>query len=454
MSDTKTAHQYAANHQAEFLEEFKALLAMPSVSTLPEHAGDVRQTAEWLADQLRSLKLDRVEVMDTPGHPIVYGEYLGAPGKPTVLVYGHYDVQPVDPLNEWDADPFAGTIDGDYIVARGASDMKGQIFAQLKAMEAITQDGPPPVNIKYLIEGEEEIGSPNLEPFVRAHQEMLACDFVLNCDAGIYGPELPAIMYSLRGLAYFEVSLRTAKKDLHSGRFGGSVRNPIHELANLIAGLHDAAGHVTLPGFYDKVRDLDDEERAALAEIPYTHERWMEMAGTKGLYGEEGYTTVERVGARPALDVNGIWGGFTGAGAKTVLPAVAHCKLSARLVADQDPKDVLGQLQAYFDANTPEDVTVEVHQHSVGAGAIMDRKSDYMRKATAALEEIFGTPPIFIREGGSIPIVAMMQQILQVDSILLGFALPDDGIHGPNERQYLPNFYRGIDTYISFIESL
>lgn len=454
MSTMDESLTFAASQRDRFLEEFKALLALPSISTLPEHAADVRRTAEWLAAELRGLKLDRVAVMETEGHPIVYGEYLGAPGKPTVLIYGHYDVQPVDPMDEWDSDPFSGTVVGDYIFARGASDMKGQIFAQIKAMEALTQNGAPPVNIKYLIEGEEEIGSPHLEPFVRENEKLLACDFVLNCDAGIYAPDLPAIMYALRGLAYFEVSLRTAKKDLHSGRFGGSVRNPIHVLADLISGMHDADGKVTLPGFYDKVRALDEDERATLAEIPYTDAHWMEMSGTRGLLGEKGYTTTERVGARPALDVNGIWGGFIGAGAKTVLPAVAHCKLSARLVADQDPKDVLGQLKAYFEANAPKDVDWDVHQHSVGAGAIMDRKSAPMLKAKAALERVFGKPPIFIREGGSIPVVSMMQRILGVDSIMLGFSLPDDGIHGPNERQYLPNFYKGVDTYIHFFSSL
>lgn len=454
MSPIDAALVHAETHRERFLDELKELLAIPSISTLPEHAPDVLRTADWMAAQLSALGMDAVEIIPTPGHPVVYGEWLRAPGKPTVLVYGHYDVQPADPLDEWDTPPFEPTVRGEHLYARGASDMKGQIFAQLKAMESLHAQGDYPVNIKYLLEGEEEIGSPNLGAFIEANRERLACDVVLNCDSMIHGPDLPSITYGLRGLAYFEIEAHTARKDLHSGRFGGSVPNPIHELARLIHGLHDAEGRVTLPGFYDKVRPLDAEERAELARVPYSDAEWLEMSTASALRGEAGYTTIERVGARPALDLNGIWGGFTGAGAKTVLPAKAFAKLSVRLVADQDVNEIKAMLQAYLDANAAEGVRVVLHQHSAGAGAIMDRSSRHMAAACAALRKVFGVAPIFTREGGSVPVVAMMQQMLGVDSIMLGFALPSDGIHGPNEKQYLPNTWKGIETYIRFLAGL
>lgn len=451
MSELEQSLKHARDHQARHLAEYRALLAMPSISTLTENMPDVLRTAEWLADQLKRLKMDQVAVMPTAGHPIVYGEWLKAPGKPTILVYGHYDVQPVDPLDEWESDPFGAEIRGDHIYARGASDMKGQIFAQLKAMESIAAQGDYPVNIKYLLEGEEEIGSPSLPGFIDSNLKLLQCDAVLNCDAGIHDKDTPAIMYSLRGLAYFELEIRTAKKDLHSGMFGGSVRNPLHVLADVISAMHDDDGRVTLPGFYDRVRTLDDEERELLRQVPYSDAAWTAMAGTQMCFGEEGFTTVERIGARPTLEVNGVWGGFTGEGAKTVLPARAHAKISARLVADQDPDAVEGQLREFLAQHVPDDVSWQLHKHSSGPGSTMDRKSAYMKSAEAALKAVFGKAPVFKREGGSVPIVGMLQKKLGVDSVMLGFALPDDGIHGPNEKQYLPNFYRGIETYIHYL---
>jgi len=437
-----------------YLQELSEFLAIPSISTLPENREDVLETAQWLSAHLARLGCAHVEVIATGGHPVVYGEWLGAPGRPTVLVYGHYDVQPVDPINEWESDPFVPTVRGDYVYARGASDMKAQIFAQLKAMEALAGNGGFPVNVKYLLEGEEEIGSPHLPAFIDQYREKLACDVVLNCDGGIIGPDTPAITYALRGLAYFELSLVAHAKDLHSGVFGGSVHNPIHVLADLIAGMHDAGGRVTLPGFYDKVRDLDPEERAELARLPHDDAQWMAMAGSKSLHGEAGYTTIERVGARPTLDVNGIWGGFTGEGSKTVLPARAHAKISTRLVADQVPGDVRGQLEAYLTAQVPEGIQWSLKEHTWGPGSIMDRKSDYMKAAVDALRTTFGTEPIFKREGGSVPVVGIMQEALGVDSVMLGFELPDDGFHGPNERFYLPNLYRGVETYVRFLSAL
>jgi acetylornithine deacetylase/succinyl-diaminopimelate desuccinylase-like protein len=451
---SNTAVEFAHRRREAYLPELTELLRLPSISTLPEHREDVRATAAWIAERLRALGMDTVEVCETPGHPIVYAEWCGAPGKPTVLVYGHYDVQPVDPLDEWNSPPFTPTVVGDYLVARGASDMKGQLFAQLKAMEALHAEGPYAFNIKYLLEGEEEIGSPNLPGFLEANRERLACDVVLNCDSMIHGPEIPSIVYSLRGLAYFELELQGQEKDLHSGRFGGAIRNPLHVLAELIAGMHYDEGRVTLPGFYDDVAPLDEAERRLLQQSGHTDDTWCAMAGTDTLFGEEGFTTTERVGARPTLEVNGIWGGYTGEGAKTVLPARAHAKISMRLVANQQPEDMERRLRAYLDLYTPSGIRYRLETHSLGPGAAMDRHSPYMRHAQAALEAVFGKAPLFTREGGSVPVVGHMQRLLGVDSIMLGFALPDDGIHGPNERQHLPTLYRGIDTYIRFLEGI
>ncbi len=455
MTHADKAVELARGRHAAFLNQYAEMLRIPSVSTLPEHRDDMVRMAEWCAEELRRLGMTRVEINGTPGHPIVYAEWLNAPGKPTVLVYGHYDVQPVDPVHEWESAPFGADVRGEWIFARGASDMKGQFFAQMKALECLRDtDGAYPVNIKYLLEGEEEIGSINLPAFIDAHREQLACDVTLNCDAGMHAPDMPSITYSLRGLAYFEIELRAPGRDLHSGLFGGSVRNPIHVLAELIAGLHDAKGRVTLPGFYDRVRPLDDEERALLARVPWSEEEWLEITGAAALYGEEGYTTHERVGARPTLDVNGIWGGFTGEGAKTVLPARAWAKLSTRLVPDQRQGEIEGMLRAYLEANAPKGVEWTLKIHSLGPGAVMDRKSAYMQSAAAALEEVFGSPPLFKREGGSVPVVGLFQEKLGVDSIMLGFALPGDGIHGPNERQHLPTLFKGVEAYIRFLYRL
>lgn len=451
MASADAAVEQTRERHDEYLGELKELLAIPGVSTLPEHKQDVARVADWLVDHLKRVGIENAGTVPTAGHPMVCGEWLNAPGKPVVLVYGHYDVQPVDPLDEWDSPPFEPAVRGENLYARGASDMKGQFFAFLKALEALHQQGDYPVNLKFLLEGEEEVGSPNLPHFIDTHREQLASDFVLNTDAGILAPGQPAIVYALRGLAYFELELRGPSHDLHSGMFGGTVHNPAQVLCELIAGMHDGNGRVTLPGFYDDVLDLSKEEREALAKLPVGDKDYLAMSGAPALAGERGYSAVERVGARPTLEVNGLVSGFTGEGAKTVLPARALAKLSMRLVANQDPAAIAGQLEAYLEANAPPSVVWEVRELSHGPGAIMARDSKWMQAAVDALEQVFGAETLFRREGGSVPVVGMMQQKLGVDSVMLGFALPDDGIHGPNEKQHLPTLFRGIETYIRFL---
>ncbi len=442
--------------QAEYVAQLREMIGIRSVSTEPACAGEVARMAAWLAEALRERGMVGVEVMQTGGHPVVFGEYHAGADRPTVLVYGHYDVQPVDPVEEWVSEPFGGEVRGEYVYGRGVSDMKGQFFAFLKALEALVKTGGLNVNLKYLLEGEEEIGSPNLARFVEAYREKLACDVVLNCDASMLGADLPAIVYSLRGLAYFELMVQGPGKDLHSGVFGGTVLNPIHVLCEVLAGLHDEEGRVILPSFYDRVRPLAREERELLAQLPYSDAEWAAMAGMDkdGLCGEAGYSTLERVGARPCLDVNGIWGGFTGEGAKTVLPARAYAKLSTRLVADQQPQEVEGQLRAYLETHMPKGVQWTLSGHSWGPGATMERDSQYMKAAQAALTKAFGREPLFKREGGSVPVVGLLQEVLDADSIMLGFSLPDDGIHGPNEHQHLPTLFRGMEAYVHFLYAL
>ena len=455
MLDPKAAIAYAREHQQAFLEDLKALLRIPSISTLPERQPDMRRAAEWVADQLKGFGPDSVAVMPTAGHPVVYGEWLKAgPQAPTILFYGHYDVQPADPLDLWTSDPFDPQVHGDDIFARGASDNKGQIVAHLKAVESIIRTSGLPINLKYLIEGEEEVGSPSLGAFVTEHKDLLSCDLCLNGDSGILAPDIPSIVYALRGLAYFEIRLQGPASDLHSGVFGGAVDNPAQVLCELIAGMRDGQGRITLPGFYDHVRPLTDAERAELAKLPQTDSWWQEQTGAKALFGEEGYTTIERATARPTLDVNGLLSGFTGQGSKTVLPARAMAKVSMRLVPDQTPAEVQRGLQAYLEANAPPTVTWELEQLAGCRPAIVERDSDAVRAASRALEAVWGKPPLFMRQGGTVPVVGLIQELLDVDSLMLGFGLPDDNLHAPNEKQHLPNFFRGIETYIRFTHEI
>ena len=450
----ESALKAARDGKDAFLERCQTFLSIPSISTLPEHATDVHRAAQWLAAQLRGLEMTSVEIIPTSGHPVVWAEWMCAPGKPVLLVYGHYDVQPVDPLNEWESDPFSPSIRGENLYARGASDMKGSMAAFLEAAACLKHSGGLPVNLRFLLEGEEEVGSPNLAAFIQQHQDRLHADAVVNCDGEIHGPHQPSITYSLRGLAYFELEINGPKQDLHSGIFGGSIHNPAQVLCDLIAGMHDDGGRVTLPGFYETVRPLAADEREALARTPLTDDEWKSIAGAPALWGERGYTTLERTGARPTLEVNGLVSGFIGEGAKTVLPAKALAKLSTRLVADQDPAAIQGQLSEYVRRNAPNTVTWEVRELSNAPGALMDRHSPAMRAAVAALRDTFNAEPIFTREGGSVPVVSLMQQVLGLDSIMLGFRLPDDGIHGPNEKQHIPTLLKGVEAYIRFMTGL
>ena len=458
MTNIQSAIAHVRAHHDYILQELKDFAAIPSVSTLPEHKPDMQRAAEYVAKILYTMGMNNVSIMPTAGHPVVYGEWLAAraPGKPTVLIYGHYDVQPVDPLNEWKTAPFEPTLVGENLYARGASDMKGQDIAVLAALAASLQHGGGlNAKVKVLIEGEEEIGSPNLEPFLREHKQLLKCDFSLNCDSGILRPDLPAIVYGLRGLAYFELWVHGPEHDLHSGQFGGGVHNPAQVLCELIAGMHDSKGRVTLPGYYDDVRKLTKVERADMARTPRSEkELRREAANPPKLYGETGYTTLERISARPTLEVNGLYSGFIGEGSKTVLPAKAMAKISMRLVPDQDPVKVEKQLRAYLKANAPKTVTWTLKAFGKAPGVLTDPNSPGAKAAAAALKTVFGKKPIFRREGGSVPVVSQIKDVLGVDSVIMGFGLPDDNLHAPNEKQHVPTFFKGIESYVHFFANL
>ncbi len=445
------ALSYIKENEKRFLEKLKEVVAIPSVSTAPEHKGDIQKTAKWIQKELLALGMEHVKIYPTPRHPIVYGDWLKAgPNVPTALIYGHYDVQPETPLDKWHTEPFTPTIKGENIYGRGTTDMKGQIIATLAAVEAIIQGGEFPINIKFLIEGEEEVGGPNLENFIAAHTDLLACDFALNPDTGMLAPDTPTITYALRGLAYFDLEIYGPQQDLHSGLFGGVVHNPAQVLAELIAGMHDAQGRVTLSGFYDRVTPLEDEERAELSRLPLNEKFYLQESGAPTLWGEEGYTPAERTGARPTLEINGIYSGFIEKGSKTVLPAYAMAKISTRLVPRQDPSEVGEQLRAYLTENAPPTITWKLEQTAGSVASISDRKSPWIKAYVEAAQSAWGKRPIFKREGGSVPVVVHFQKLLGVDSVNIGFGLPSDNMHGPNEKLHLPTFYKGIEALVHF----
>lgn len=455
LASNTSALNYAKENNARFQAELEEFLKIPSISTDPDHKEDMVRAANWVANQFRDLNLEVVDIYETGGHPVVYGEQPGSvQDAPTVLVYGHYDVQPVEPLELWTSPAFEPVQRGDNLYARGASDMKGQVMATIKGLESILQTGKLPINIKFLIEGEEEIGSPNLGRFISNHLDLLQCDFALNPDTGMIAPDLPTITYALRGLAYFEVRIDGPDHDLHSGIFGGVVHNPAQALCELIAGMHDESGKVTLPGFYDNVRMTDDEEKADLARLKMDDDFYLRQTGAPALWGEKQFQPVERVGARPTLEVNGFYSGFIGEGSKTVLPAWAMAKISTRLVPDQDPVEVHQQLVRYLEENTPDTVTFKVTSLVGSPASISDKESRWVKAMQASMEQVWGRKPLFRREGGSVPVVVLFMDLLKVESVNCGFSLPDDNAHSPNEKLHLPTWTKGIDAIIDFIFNL
>ena len=443
---------YAADNFDRFVQELSAFLRIPSISTDPTYKKEVLRAAEWLVQQFQDIGMQRAELFPTQGHPIVYAEHIEDPQLPTILVYGHYDVQPPDPLELWESPPFEPVIKNGVIYARGASDDKGQVFMHVKAAEAYLKgEGKLPVNLKFLIEGEEESGSENLVPFIQAHQDMLQADTVLISDTAMLGPDLPSITYALRGIAYTEIEITGPDHDLHSGVYGGAVDNPVHILSRLIAGLHDEDHRITIPGFYEKVRELSEEERQMLRALPFDEKAWMESIGVRAVRTESGYTILEATTARPSLDVNGIWGGYQGEGAKTVIPSKAGAKISMRLVADQDPEDIALKTRRYFEEHMPETVSSYTFRYIHGGYPVtVDIHSPPMQAAAKALEAVFKRTPYFTREGGSIPVVADFKRLLGLDSVLMGFGLNSDAIHSPNEHFDLERFRKGIESSIHF----
>ncbi|MGH9349119.1 MAG: dipeptidase [Vicinamibacterales bacterium] len=428
-----------------YVDELKQYLAIPSISALPQHADDVRRAAEWTADALRRVGLEHVKLIETPGNPVVYGDWLGAAGAPTILYYGHYDVQPVDPLDQWISPPFEATVRDGEIYARGSADDKGQVFMHIKAVEAhLQQNRRLPLNIKFFIEGEEEVGSVHLDEFVRSHKDDLAADVVVISDSPMFDRGIPSICYGLRGLTYFQIDLRGTKTDLHSGSFGGAVANPAMVLAQVLAQMKDRGGRVKIPGFYDDVRELSAAERAEWKKLPFNETKYRKELGAPRLFGERGYSTLERVWARPTFEVNGMLSGFTGDGAKTVLPATAMAKVSMRLVPDQDPKTIGDLFEAYVRKIAPKTVELAMTRMHGGKPWMTAFDNKYVRAAGRAITRGFGQAPVFNREGGSIPVVSTFQQELGLPSVLFGVGLPDENAHAPNEKLDLGNFHNGI----------
>ena len=446
--------QIVAAH-AERMQRYADFLAIPSVSAIPEYAPDCRKAAEWLAAELRRIGAQRVEVSETGGHPIVVGERIEDPNLPTIVIYGHYDVQPGDPLDLWKTSPFEPIVRDGRMLGRGSADDKGQILIHLAALEALLSTrGKLPVNVKYLFEGEEESSSVNLERWMAANPERCSGDAVIISDSGFFDGNRPALTVGLRGITYMQVDVRNSDVDLHSGSYGGAVINPANALASMIASLHDENRHVTVPGFYDDVVELTPDDRAAFAALPFNEASYLAGIDAKATQGEAGFSTVERRGGRPTLDVNGIWGGFTGDGSKTIIPAHAHAKISCRLVTAQDPAKIALQVEAALKAAAPRGLQVEVQNLGNGYPFLTPLGDPYLSAAANALKETFGADPLYIREGGSIPIAALFQRELSLPVVLLGFTPPDDNAHAPNESMDLGNFEGGIRTVIRALDAI
>jgi acetylornithine deacetylase/succinyl-diaminopimelate desuccinylase-like protein len=437
------------------LESYKAFLRIPSISTLPEHASDVRQAAEWLADTLRAAGLEHVAIEETELHPVVYADWLHADGAPTALIYGHYDVQPVDPLDLWTSPPFEPTVEDGRMLARGAADDKGQVHAHAMAAGAILATrGVFPINVKYVFEGAEESGSEGLDAWLAANRDRLAADVAIISDTGFFEGNIPAITVSLRGLMYAQIDVVGSAVDLHSGGYGGAVQNPANALAQIIAALKGPDGRIRIPGFYDAVVALTDEERASLAELPFDEEAYRQESHIEGLVGEAGYSTLERRATRPTLDVNGLWGGFAGAGTKTIIPAHAHAKVSCRLVSAQEPADIFEKFRRFVLEIAPPGVQVSVQDLGGGRPSLTPIDHPMTRAAARALEATFGRPPVFTREGGSIPISASFESILGLPVVLLGFCQPHENAHAPDEWMSLANYEGAIRAIVATFDEI
>jgi acetylornithine deacetylase/succinyl-diaminopimelate desuccinylase-like protein len=437
-----------------WIKKLDELLRIPSISTLCQHQADVSRAAQWLANELQDLGFS-VEILPTRLHPIVFASFQASqPGATALLVYGHYDVQPVEPLQEWSSPPFEPTIDGDFLYARGAMDMKGQIIAFLCALRTFQSHGGIPLNVKCIFEGEEEIGSPDLPAFLLQYKERLQCDAVLNLDGLIFKADVPSLVYGLRGLAYFELELTGLQHELHSGMFGGTFLNPAQAMCELLSGMHDNQGKITLPGFYEHVVPLKFEERKQLALLPFSDEEYQREAGASLLWGEPGYTTVERRGARPTLEIHGLISGYTGEGEKTIIPASAKAKLSCRLVPNQTSQEIHASLLSYVEQHCPAGFHFKLALRSGNPPALMQRDQWAMRVAGRTLEETFGKKPVVIREGGTVPVVARLKEILGYESIMLGCGVAEDNMHAPNERLRLPLFMKSIEVYIRFLDGI
>lgn len=445
--------EYINSNKQRFLDELFQWLRIPSISADSKYKQDVRRAAEFLKEKFSAAGVDKVEICETKGHPIVFAEKHVNASLPTVLVYGHYDVQPADPLNLWDSPPFEPVIKDNKIFARGSCDDKGQVYMHVKAFEIMMKQNLLPCNVKFMVEGEEEVGSDNLGTFVKGNKEKLKADIILISDTALISLEHPSITSGLRGLSYMEVEVTGPNRDLHSGVYGGAVANPINVLCDMIASLHDENGRVTIPGFYEKVRELTKAEREALNKAPFNLDEYKSELGISEVKGEKGFTTIERTGIRPTLDVNGIWGGYTGEGAKTVLPSKAHAKISMRLVPDQVSSEITELFTNHFNAIAPPYVTVKVTAHHGGEPAVTPTDSKAFKAASKAFEEVWGKTPIPTRDGGSIPIVALFKKELGLDTVLMGFGLDSDAIHSPNEHYGVENFVRGIETIVSFYQN-
>jgi acetylornithine deacetylase/succinyl-diaminopimelate desuccinylase-like protein len=446
---------FARNRRQQSLAELKDFIRIPTVSAQPKHEGDVRRCANWLAQHLRRIGLDAVRIVPTARHPIVYAEWRRAARQPTLLIYGHYDVQPPEPLNEWRSPPFVPTVRGEDLFGRGACDDKGQLLTHVKALEAYLQTMQAlPINVKCLFEGEEEIGSPHLFPFVSRNRKALAADAAVMSDTRMLGPDRPAISYAERGALYLELTVRGPAHDLHSGSFGGVVHNPIQALSEIIAKLHDADGHILVPGLYDRVRRVSKREREYMARKGPEDEWILADAQINVPWGERGLSLYERLTLRPALTINGVTGGYQGAGSKGIIPASATAKLSFRLVPDQNPREVELLFRQYLARITPPTVRSSVRTLSSAAPAVIDPRDPAMRAAAVAYRKGFGASPVLMRSGGTIPILDAFHRCLGIPTVLMGFALPDDRMHAPNEKFHIPNFYKGIETSIWFMDAL